>query len=82
MTTTTREWKRYLKNVARISSAPEAIPYDRRSFLVQSMTRRDVFHLVDFEGFGEDDVVCTCEAFNLGKERPCRHIKAATIPLL
>lgn len=59
-----------------------AIPYGRLCFLVVSATRKDVHHLVDFEGSEDEKVVCTCEAFTLGKERPCKHIKNSTVPLL
>lgn len=48
-------------------------PYTRSSYLVES-TSRDIMHLVDFEGFEKEPVYCSCEAFTLGKARPCRHI--------
>ncbi len=48
--------------------------YDRASFLVDS-SKRDIAHLIDFEGFDGKDVYCSCEAFTIGKQRPCKHIK-------
>jgi hypothetical protein len=50
-------------------------PYNKNSFLVDSEKRDDVKHLVDFEGFDGEPVSCSCEAFTLGKQKPCRHIK-------
>ena len=55
--------------------------YSRSAILIRSATRNDVKHLIDFEGDGEEKVVCTCEAFILGGARPCKHIKNATIPI-
>ena len=52
-------------------------PYTRSSFLIES-SKRDVMHLVDFEGFDGEEVYCSCEAFTLGKQRPCRHIETIT----
>lgn len=49
-------------------------PYNFGSFLVDSASREGE-HLVDFTGSGEERVVCTCEAFIMGKARPCRHIR-------
>ena len=54
---------------------PFISPYTRNSFLVQSRTRAEVMHLVDFEGFDGQPIYCSCEAFTKGKRRPCKHIK-------
>ena len=54
---------------------PFLIPYTRKAWLVQSATRSDVGHLVDFEGFDGKPVYCSCEAFTIGKKQPCKHIK-------
>lgn len=60
------------------SIAQQKIPffskYDRKSYLINS-SRREVLHLVDFEGFDGEPVYCSCESFVLGKQRPCKHIK-------
>jgi hypothetical protein len=48
--------------------------YTRDSYLIES-SRRPVMHLVDFEGFDGEKVYCSCEAFTIGKKRPCKHIK-------
>lgn len=53
--------------------------YTRGAYLVQSGTRDDVKHLVDLEGDGDEEVVCTCEAFIYGGARPCRHIKSVKL---
>lgn len=60
-------------------------PYDRMRFWVESDSRDEVEHLVDLEPFTytdfesgltiTDPVTCTCEDFELGKARPCRHIE-------
>lgn len=49
--------------------------YTRNTFLIQSKTREDVSHLIDIEGFDGEDIYCSCEAFVLGKQHPCQHIK-------
>lgn len=54
-------------------------PYSRKAYLVQSATRPEVYHLVDLEGFENEKVVCTCEAFILGGIKMCPHIKSVMI---
>jgi hypothetical protein len=49
--------------------------YARGVFLVESRSRIDIKHLVDVEGFDGEDVYCSCEAFTIGKARPCIHIE-------
>ena len=49
-------------------------PYARASYLMES-SKRDLMHLVDFEGFDGEPVYCSCEAFTIGKVRPCKHIR-------
>ncbi len=56
-------------------------PFDRGSYLVQSATRGEVEHLVDLEGDGINPIVCTCEAFILGGEKLCPHIKSVGLYL-
>lgn len=56
--------------------------YGRGSLLVGSASHPGEVHVVDFEGHGTDKVVCTCEAFIRGHMRPCRHLRAVTIPLV
>lgn len=51
--------------------------YDRGSYLVASDEDPEVQHLVDFEGFEDDPVACSCEAFTLSGHRPCKHIRLA-----
>lgn len=53
--------------------------YGRAAYLVQSATRPEVQHLVDFEGHESEPVVCTCEAFIQGGMRPCPHISSALL---
>ena len=48
--------------------------YNQMSFLVESQSRPGNHHLVDFEGFDGIAPYCSCEAFTLGKQRPCKHI--------
>ena len=48
--------------------------YTRNAYLVRSMTRPEVGHVVDLEGDGTEPVVCTCESFIMGHMRPCPHI--------
>lgn len=49
-------------------------PYTRNAYLVASGSRDEVVHLVDLEGYEQEPIVCTCEAFIYGGQRPCRHI--------
>lgn len=56
-----------------------ARPYGRGAYLVQSATRPEVEHMVDFEGYERESVVCTCEAFIQGGMRPCSHIASAAL---
>lgn len=56
--------------------------YSRRALLIGSATLRGVSYLVDFEGHDQEPVVCTCPAFILGHIRPCRHMRAVTVPML
>ena len=49
--------------------------YARGMFLVESKSRGDIKHLVDIEGFDGEDIYCSCEAFTIGKIRPCKHVK-------
>lgn len=44
-------------------------PFDRGSFLVKSRSREGS-HVVDIE-----TITCTCEAFILGKQKACFHMK-------
>ena len=65
-----------------LSLWPEALralvqPYARGMYMVASSGREDVGHLVDFEGFDGEPVYCSCEAFTIGKLRPCKHIRLA-----
>lgn len=55
--------------------------YTRNAYLVLSATRPGVAHLVDLEGFGSEGVVCTCEAFIYGGQRPCPHIISVAIQI-
>lgn len=55
-------------------------PYTRGAVLVTSASRRGA-HVVDFEGDGQDAIVCTCESFILGGVRPCRHIREVNLIL-
>ncbi len=59
----------------------QAISYDRMSVLVESATRQGIVHLIDFEGYGSDKIVCTCESFILGGQKFCKHIRALTVPM-
>lgn len=59
----------------------EAIAYDRMSVLVKSATRQGLVHLIDFEGHGTDRIVCTCEAFIMGGDKLCKHIRGVTRPM-
>lgn len=52
--------------------------YGRGAFLVQSASRPEVAHVVDFEGYERELVVCTCEAFIMGGQR-CGHIMSALL---
>ena len=58
-----------------------ATSYDRMSVLVESATRQGIVHLVDFEGHGSDKIICTCEAFILGGDKLCKHIRSLTRPM-
>lgn len=51
-------------------------PYNTGSFLIESFTREGISHLVDFFGFEKEPIYCSCEAFTIGKENPCKHIKS------
>lgn len=50
-------------------------PYTRNAFLVPSDTLEEVEYLVDLEGFEQEKEVCTCAAFIMGGQRPCKHIR-------
>jgi predicted nucleic acid-binding Zn finger protein len=63
------------------SAAMQATSYDRMSVLVRSATRQGIVHLIDFEGHERDKIVCTCEAFILGGDKRCKHIRALTVPM-
>jgi hypothetical protein len=48
----------------------EILPHDKGTFLIQSRTNREDFHLVDLN---EDPVTCTCPSYQFRKE--CFHIR-------
>lgn len=53
--------------------------YERQAVLVSSETEKNVHYLVDFE---PEEITCTCDAFLLGGQSPCKHMLACTIPMI
>ena len=70
-----------MKKIKQPRLFPIVIPYGRNTYLVVSDTRNDITHLVDLEGYGKERVICTCEAFIMGHQRPCKHIKSLIISI-
>ena len=56
-----------------------AEPFDRGSYLVGSDSEPESKYVVDFEGDEEDPVICNCDAFIKGGQRPCKHIRTAAL---
>lgn len=53
--------------------------YSRKTIIVQSYTQKHVYYLVDFE---QEIPTCTCDAYILGKQVPCKHIINSTEPMI
>ena len=62
-----------------IPKLDQPVSYGTKMTLVPSDTEKGVHYMLDFEHVIP---TCSCDAYILGGQRPCKHIRHNTIPLL